>query len=196
MHVKAKKMAVGGMMLALSVICMILGSVIESSTLFLLAAASFFVGIICREFGIKTGCAFYAAGVLLGFLLAPNKLYVLTYAAMGVYILATEIAWYLLGKSYAVSHTAEKEEAQRTGGHNHTMRNHRILFWVIKYVVFNVIYIPAVLGMQNLLFGQKLPSMILLGVLAAGQIGLWVYDWAYEYVQRTVWNKMRGKLFG
>ena len=57
MHVKAKKMALGGLLLALTVICMVLGSVFESGTLFLLAAASFFVGIIFREFGGKTGAA-------------------------------------------------------------------------------------------------------------------------------------------
>ena len=55
MHVKAKKMAFGGLLLALTVICMILGSVIETGTLFLLGAASFFVGIIFREFGRRTG---------------------------------------------------------------------------------------------------------------------------------------------
>lgn len=66
MHVNAKRMAVSGMMLALSVICMMLGSVIETNTLFLLAAASFFVGIIKREYGIKTGCAFYAARRVIG----------------------------------------------------------------------------------------------------------------------------------
>ena len=51
MHVKAKTMAFSGLLLALTVIFMVLGSVIETSTLFLLAAASFFVGIIIREFG-------------------------------------------------------------------------------------------------------------------------------------------------
>lgn len=50
MHVKAKTMAFSGLLLALTVIFMVLGSVIETSTLFLLAAASFFVGIIIREF--------------------------------------------------------------------------------------------------------------------------------------------------
>ena len=63
MHVKAKTMAFSGLLLALTVIFMVLGSVIETSTLFLLAAASFFVGIIIREFGLRIGAAFYAAGV-------------------------------------------------------------------------------------------------------------------------------------
>ena len=56
MHVKAKSMAVCGLMLALSVVCMVLGSVIETSTLFLLAAASYFTGIVIREFGPFMGC--------------------------------------------------------------------------------------------------------------------------------------------
>ena len=34
MHIKAKTMAFGGLLLALTVVCMALGSVIETSTLF------------------------------------------------------------------------------------------------------------------------------------------------------------------
>ena len=87
MHVKAKKIATGGLMLAFSIVSMLLGNILESNTVFFLALASFFVGIIIREFGMKTGCAFYLAGVLLGVIVVPNKLYVVTYAAMGIYII-------------------------------------------------------------------------------------------------------------
>ena len=66
MHVKAKTMAFSGLLLALTVIFMVLGSVIETSTLFLLAAASFFVGIIIREFGLRIGAAFYGGEKLHG----------------------------------------------------------------------------------------------------------------------------------
>ena len=76
MHVKARMTAFSGLLLALSVVCMALGSVIETNTLFLLAAASYFVGIIIREFGMKAGVAFYLADILLGFLVTPNKFYV------------------------------------------------------------------------------------------------------------------------
>lgn len=176
MHVKAKKMAFGGMLLALTIACMLLGSIIETSTLFLLAAASFFVGIVLREFGEKTGIAFYIAGVLLGLIVAPNKFYVLSYAAMGVYILVIELAWPRLGK---VPETAKRKR----------------LFWLIKYVVFNVIYVPSVFVFQELLFAHKLSTGMLIGALAVGQIGLFIYDRAYEFFQREVWNKFRGRLF-
>ena len=176
MHVKAKVMAFSGMLLALTIVCMLLGSVIETSTLFLLAAASYFVGIVLREFGEKTGVAFYLAGVLLGFIVAPNKFYVMSYAAMGLYILVVELVW------------------PRLAGLSGEQKRKRV-FWIAKYAVFNVIYIPAVVFFQELLFAHKLSTGVLLGVIAAGQIGLFIYDKAYEYVQRDLWSKFRGRLF-
>ena len=122
MHVKAKTMAFGGLLLALSVVFMALGSIIETSTLFLLAAASFFVGIVVREFGLRAGAAFYIAAVLLGFITAPNKFYVITFAAMGFYIWGIEAVWRWLEK-------------------RHEMKKRKLFFWVSKYVIFNIMYI-------------------------------------------------------
>ncbi|KMZ54823.1 hypothetical protein [Dorea sp. D27] len=174
MHVKAKSMAVCGLMLALSVVFMVLGSVIETSTLFLLAAASYFTGIVIREFGPLMGSAFWLAAVLLGFLLAPNKFYVITFAAMGFYIVAVETAHRKLGAS--------------------RLQNRRAAFWIIKYIIFNILYIPGVLLFQELLFGRGITGMLLVGIIAAGQIGIFIYDRAYEYVQRHIWSRMRGHL--
>ena len=87
MHLNTKKIAFAGVMLALTEVGIALGSVIETNTLFLLAAASFFVGIVIQEFGLKSGAGFLLAGILLAILLSPNKLYVVSYAFMGFYIL-------------------------------------------------------------------------------------------------------------
>lgn len=168
-------MAFGGLMLALTIICMMLGSVIETSTLFLLAAASFFVGIVMRETGTATGFAFYLAAVLLGFILAPNKLYVLTYAAMGLYILLVECAWKQLGKL--------------TGN-----VNRKLVFWMIKYIIFNLMFIPLIFFFPQLLFAKKLSGWMMVIIVAAGQIGLFLYDRAYEFVQVRFWNKMRKRM--
>ena len=123
MHVKAKSIAMSGIMLALTMLFMLLGNVLEMNTLFLLAAASYFNGIIFREFGGRMSAAFYLAGVLLGFIVSPNKLYVIFYAAI--------------------------------------------------------------------LFAGKLTGKMLAVILLAGQAGLVVYDWAYEYVQGRIWTKYR-----
>ena len=177
MHVKAKTMAFGGLLLALTIVFMALGSIIETSTLFLLAAASFFVGIVIRESGLKTGAAFYIAAVLLGFITAPNKFYVFTFAAMGFYIWGIEAVWRLLEK-------------------RPQMPKRRIIFWISKYIIFNIVYIPVVLIFRNLLFSMSVSGVVLLGVIAGGQIGLLIYDRAYEYVQGHMWGKMRGRLLG
>ena len=174
MHVKAKTVALGGLLLALTVVFMALGSIIETSTLFLLAAASFFVGIVVREFGLKTGGAFYLAAVLLGAVTAPNKFYVLTFAAMGVYIWGIEAVWRWLER------------------HPEMTQRYKV-FWIAKYVIFNIVYIPVVLIFRELLFGQTVSDGIMAAVIAGGQIGLFIYDRAYDYVQVHMWAKMRGR---
>lgn len=175
MHVKAKVIAFCGLLLALSVLCMAMGSVLETSTLFLLAASSYFVGIVIREFGIKAGTAFYLADVLLGFIVAPNKFYVLTFAAMGFYVLAVEKTWDILGRC--------RSTLPRRG-----------IFWTVKYIVFNILYIPTVLFFQELLFARELPELVQAGVILVGQAGLWIYDRAYEYSQVHIWGRIRGRV--
>ena len=59
MHVNAKKTAVSGLLMALSVVLMILSGILEFSTLFFLAAAAFFVGIIIKEYGLGYGTALF-----------------------------------------------------------------------------------------------------------------------------------------
>ena len=179
MHVNAKKMAVSGLMLALTVIFILAGSVLESNTLFLLAAASYFVGIVLREFGARTASAFYLACVLLGFIVAPNKLYVMTYAGLGLYILVSEIVWEHMGRR-----VTEEKERQYIG-----------FFWLVRFLIFNILYIPTVFLMQDILFEKKLGIGLLAVVILLGQLGLFVYDCAYRYVQSSIWNKLRRNLF-
>lgn len=177
MHVKARTLAFGGLLLALSVVFMALGSIIETSTLFLLAAASFFVGIVVREFGLRAGAAFYIAAVLLGFITAPNKFYVLTFAAMGFYI------WGI-------------EAARRWLERHPQYRNRRMIFWISKYIIFNIVYIPIVIAFRGMLFARAVSDTMMIVVILGGQIGLFIYDRAYDYVQVHLWGKLRGRMLG
>lgn len=74
------------------------------------------------------------------------------------------------------------------------MGKRHAVFWVSKYVIFNVMYLPLLWIFREMLFAQAIPDAALLGVAFAGQIALWIYDRAYEYVQGHIWNKMRGRL--
>lgn len=174
MHVRTRKLAFAGLMLAITMVCLYLGNIIESNTLFLLAGASYFVGIVYRETGAKMSVAFYIGALILGFFVTPDKFYMLSYGAMGFYILFNEWAY---------------EKIYKKG---HTHRQTR-LFWGMKYLVFNLLFIPGLLFFQKLLFARSLPFLMLAGVWVAGQVVLLIYDRAYEYVQGNLWNKIRNR---
>lgn len=175
MHVNAKIVAMGGLMLAFTEVCISLGSVIESNTLFLLAAASFLVGIMIREAGLKVGGSFCFAGILMGVLLAPNKFYVFSYAGMSIYIFIREFSWEKLSK------TAEKTNRMK-------------IFLLVKMIAFNLIYLTGILAGWKIFLSKEISWPLLIGVVVIGQIGFLIYDMAYEYVQRQIWTKIRRKL--
>ena len=55
-------------------------------------------------------------------------------------------------------------------------------------------YIPIVIAFRDMLFSSSISDAVLIGVVAAGQIALLIYDRAYEYVQVYVWGKIRGRI--
>ncbi len=175
MYVKGKKIAYAGLLAALSVVLITLGAVIETSSLFFITAASFGIGIAIREWSVRFACGFWVASTLVGIVVCPNKFYCLTYAAMGIYLLASEILWQKIA--------------------NRTVMNHRkLVLWIGKYCIFNCIYVPILVLIPELLFAKTVAGWIWLLVFLAGQIALFVYDVAHEYFQRCIWNKMRNKL--
>ena len=68
------------------------------------------------------------------------------------------------------------------------------VFWIAKYVIFNIVYIPIVILFRDLLFARALSNAFVLGVIIGGQIGLFIYDRAYDYVQVHLWGKIRGRV--
>lgn len=172
MHVKAKQMAVSGLLAAFAVLLIVLGAVLETSTLFLLCGAAYCVGIAIREWGLRYGAAFLAACTFLGVIVAPNKLYCMTFAAMGLYLWLAEVLWNAVAK-------AEKIK-QRTA-----------VLWCGKYIIFNLIYIPLIVYAPQLLIAKEIEGKFWIAVWAAGQIGILVFDKAHTYFQVFVWNKIR-----
>ena len=172
MYVTAKRVALGGILLALTQVCMALGSMIAVNTLFFLAGASFFVGIMIRELGLRAGAVFWVAAVLLGWFLAPDKFDVLTYGAMGLYLLVIEWIYRKMAKI--------PDWARR-----------RSFFTASKFIVFNLIYLPAIAFFWKMLFTAKPSLNSVIAALIGGQIALVLYDRAYEYVVSKVWGNIR-----
>ena len=150
MHLNTKKIAFAGIMLALTEVGIALGSVIETNTLFLLA------------------------GILLAILLSPNKLYVVSYAFMGFYILIIETIWHFSGRASGWIRS-------------------RNFFWLMKYLVFNVLYIPGLIYFWSMLSEKKTVKGIMLMSVVFGQFILFVFDKTYEYAMGKIWKENRHK---
>lgn len=84
----SKKIAYGGILLALNVILLLLVNVIPMNTLFLLGLASLPIAVVIMELGPGAGIIFYVGSVLLSFIVMVNKsqwiLYVFTFGVYGL----------------------------------------------------------------------------------------------------------------
>ncbi len=181
MLLNAKKLAFLGLLLAVTVVLIILSGVFEFNTLFLLAAASFGVGIAIRESNIRIGAGFYLAAILVSMMLAPNKLYIITFSAMGLYILIIEYAFDKL------THLQWKPLGS-------SVSNRSRVYWILKFTVFNLMYLPMLILLPKLIYPGELKGIILALHLLGGQVALFLFDTAYRYFQGTVWGKIRNKL--
>ena len=175
MHVSARKIAFLGLMLAFTIILIILSGVFEFNTLFLLCGASFFVGIAINEVGFVLGSGFYVASILLGLILAPNKLYVLTYSMLGFYVVVIEGVWRKL--------VYLQDEKKRY-----------ILFSILKLVVFNIMYLPMIIFFPKLIFTGELNEVLYLVFILGGQVVLFIYDKAYHHFFTKHWTKLRRQM--
>lgn len=175
MHVNAKKMAFLGLLLAVAMVLTLIGGYFEPSTLFFMAAAAFCTGIAVRECGIYAGLAFLLAGILLAFFLAPNKLYIITYGGMSLYIYIRELSFEKIA------------DAKR-------MKHRTAVFWVIRYFMFNVMFLPALFLLPKLIYPGEMSSAVVAGLIVGAQVILFVYDKAYDYFQATMWNRLRRSL--
>ncbi len=172
MHVNAKKIAFLGLSMALAVVLVILSGIIETNTLFLLALASFFTGIALGEFGLGAGAGYMIGSVILCFLLAPNKLYVLTYTGICFYLVAAEFVWKVILKS------------------TYSKKN-QVIMTIFKVSIFNVMYIPLLIFAPKLVIAREMGTVLFVILLVAGQAVLFIYDYAYHYFMNRYWLKFR-----
>lgn len=84
----SRKIAYGGVLLALNIILLMLTNIIPINTLFLMGLASLPISIVIIEWGPKMGVAFYVGSVILSFITMGNKaqyiLYIFTFGIYGL----------------------------------------------------------------------------------------------------------------
>ncbi len=95
MHVSVRAIALSGMLTALAVVCIFVGSILEFNTAFLLVLAAFLIGTVTAVSGVPAALCSFAATVILGIFISPVKMYVLTFSLFVPYAVACE---YTAGK--------------------------------------------------------------------------------------------------
>lgn len=84
----SRKVAYGGILLALNIILLLLVNIIPINTLFLLGLSSLPIAIVIMEYGPKAGIIFYIGSVLLSFIIMVNKtqwvIYIFTFGIYGL----------------------------------------------------------------------------------------------------------------
>lgn len=97
----SKKVAYGGVLLAINMILLLLTNTLPINTLFLMGLASLPISIVIMEYGPRSGVAFYIACIVLGFIVMTSKiqwfLYVFTFGIYGLikYIIEQDRPIYL-----------------------------------------------------------------------------------------------------
>lgn len=178
LHVKSKQVAWCGIIMAITVILQIFAGIIETSSLFLLAAASFLAGCVERKFGVKTAICFSIGACLLGFILAPQKLYCFTFVGFCIYVLVAE---FFRGKSLTDSAFSIKKHGTQ---------------YLIKGILYHLLLIAAlfmsfkITGMEIIFSADSMDRLKNMPVFVIAAIGifcaevLWfVFDKAYIFFQ-------------
>lgn len=174
MFLKSGDIAYTGILIALGVVFVMLGGYFEGSTLFFLAAAAFLAGVAAHNASMVCALLFTAGTLFLGLILAPQKLYMATFAVLCIYVLLAEGLEQKLCASPAGSQW-------------------KAVCWGVKAVVYHLLLIGSLLLMKEFfgldaLFGETLLSfqkkygIVFWGVCLAGAEVLWlVFDRAYFY---------------
>ncbi len=176
---RTRMVATLGVMAAVSVILLVLGTLIAVNTVFFTAIASFLIGIIVIRYNFGAGLMLYVGSALLDLFINPDKFHVFLYLAMGGFILFGEGSYKILEKRIA----------------DYKKRNR--IHIVVRFLIFFTGYTPLVIFLPRLfLTSDRVTDLIenpwiKLVLVGAGVIAFLVYDIAYVYVKRAY-----GKLFG
>jgi len=175
MLLKSKEIAFTGIMMALGVLLVTLGGYFEGSTLFFLAAASFLTGVVFRSISLTAALTFLAGTTFLGFILAPQKLYLATFLAFCVYVIAAECLETVWGGQKAAGKRGRIWAAK--GLLYHFLLGISV-FLVQKFFGLEILFSKSILSKFK---SYKVLLAVLL-VLAAELLWL-VFDRAYFYFQ-------------
>ena len=170
---RTKRVAVLGVMAAISVILLVLGTLISVNTVFFTAMAAFLVGIAVVKYGFGAGTMLFLGCAVLDLILNPNKLHVLLYLAMAGFILVSEGSYILLEKRIF------------------DQKKRNLIHLICRFTFFMTVYCLLIFLLPRLLMSQEAVDGIMSyswstwALIAGGVICFLAYDLAYLFIKRT-----------
>jgi len=163
---RTQNIAIGGICLAGSVVSVFLASVVPGAELTLYGVSSLFVAVMILEAGMRGGWMLYAATILLGLILIPNKLALIPYI-------------FFFGIYGIIKFYAEKNRLP-------------VVQMGIKAVVFLVVFGIGFLFFRELLFGNiRLPDFPTPVLAVAGLAFLFLYDFVFTLLIQLYRRRVR-----
>ena len=151
---KTSTIALGGICLALTLVFVFIGSIVPGIELTMFAISSLFVAVMIMESGVRGGIILYAAAVLLGLILVPNKLAMIPYG-------------FFFGYYGILKYFIEKLPKG-------------LLQIIIKLAFFALVMCAGILAFKELLLGSiSLPDYPTAILIIAGIVMMLLYDYIY-----------------
>lgn len=165
---KNRALAGGSLLSALSVLLLLMGSYLYANTLFLTVLAAYLIGYSVHRYGLKYGGMQWIVCTILDLCFNSDKMNGFLYLILGGYIYVSEWTFRKWNREQEIRRKIKIQ-----------------LLW--NWILFNVLYVPAVIGFRHVVLHEKvwevLPGKAVaeIGILiAAGQVGWFVYDRAYR----------------
>ena len=159
MHVKTKQIALGGVCLALAMVLLFVGSTIEVGSFGFICVSAFIIGIVILSSGLGMGAVYLAASILLGFLIAPSKLHVISYTLVEGYLFLRECIYELIVK--------KREMGKRA-------------YLLMKLGVYLLLIpVPAAI-FPTLIYSGELSLMLRIGIPVGAALFFVILDGAYD----------------
>ena len=155
MHLKTREIAFLGMLLALCQILLVLAGTFSYSSLSLTVLSALTVGVAILISGPGGATAFFAAAMILGWFLAPDRTHLWLFAAVGAYQLFLETLQPKL-----------------------LMKCPIWLVWVIKLGLFNLIFLPLLLIVPQL-FIEESPAFMTVVFAVLANVVMVLFDSLY-----------------
>ncbi|QUI20847.1 hypothetical protein HZI73_00330 [Vallitalea pronyensis] len=165
MLLKTKQLAYLGVLLAMNQIVLLLSMVFPANTLVIYALAALMIGVVIVETNLKGGISFYIASSLLAFILAGDKIQILTYIGF--------FGFYSIAK-YVIENFTHKKHVSMA------------IELLIKGILFNILLVIYYVAMRAIV-----PIPNVWWIIPLAQIFFFAYDYCFGYFMVVYMRKIK-----